>query len=191
MPLVSYVDDTHSDPDVLQVLARVSGRRGVASLLVRALANSPGALRAWDVMSAEVGSGSRLGAPLKELVILRVAQRLQNTYEWRRHVPKALDAGVERTVIEALGDWERLPLPLDDRSCAALALVDDLLADFDVSGETQATVQRSFAPGEAVDLVVAVAWYVLIGALIKSFGVEEDDDATMSGPDIPLPRAPR
>src|SRR5581483_2509860 len=57
-----------------------------------------------------------LGEQAQEAVILTMARRLRHEYAWQEHVPRALQAGVTREDITAIGRDELDRLPDDIRS---------------------------------------------------------------------------
>src|ERR1700722_9450858 len=124
MALVPYIEESDAAPAAAEALARVRERRGYVSMVNQVLANSPGALDAFDRFSRHINSESPLAKPLRELLILRITQLVGNAYEWRRHIPIALDAGVPQDLIERLAEWRELEL--DDRQRSALALAEEV-----------------------------------------------------------------
>jgi alkylhydroperoxidase family enzyme len=62
--------------------------------LYRALANSPGLLRAYATLARSLRYEAETPRPLRELVILRTAQLTGSPYEWAHHRPMAVAAGV-------------------------------------------------------------------------------------------------
>jgi 4-carboxymuconolactone decarboxylase len=174
MALVPYVDESNAEPDAAEALERVFKRRGFISMVNQVLANSPSALDAFDGFSRHINSESPLDKPLRELLILRITQLVGNRYEWRRHIPIALDAGVPQAVIEGLSFWRELDL--DDRQRSALALAEEVVAGWRITEETKTAVIDAFASNEVVELVLTTGWHLLVATLILTLGLVEDDD---------------
>jgi 4-carboxymuconolactone decarboxylase len=172
--LVPYVDVSNAEPAAAEALDRVLKRRGFISMVNQVLANSPSALNAFDGFSRHINSDSPLDKPLRELQILRITQLVGNLYEWRRHIPIALEAGVPQTHIEGLSYWR--DLELDDRQQAALALAEEVVAGWKITDETKTAVTRAFAPDEVVELVLTTGWHLLVATLILTLGLIEDDE---------------
>jgi alkylhydroperoxidase family enzyme len=174
MALVPYVDELNCDPAAAEALNRVLQRRGFISMVNKVLANSPGALDAFDNFSRHINSESPLDKPLRELLILRITQLVGNAYEWRRHIPIALEAGVAQRDIEGLSYWR--DLDLGERQRAALALAEEVVAGWRVTDETRAALTEAFAPNEVVELVLTTGWHLLVATLILTLGLIEDDE---------------
>jgi len=80
-----------------------------------------------------------LGPVLRELGILRVTQRCDCRYAWVQHVAIARGVGVRDAQIAALERGE-LPIGLfDERSSAAFALADAVMANCHAADQTFAT----------------------------------------------------
>jgi 4-carboxymuconolactone decarboxylase len=172
--LVPYIDESTAEPAAAEALDRVLQRRGFISMVNQVLANSPSALNAFDGFSRHINSDSPLDKPLRELLILRMTQLVGNAYEWRRHIPIALDAGVPQSYIEGLSYWR--DLELDDRQRAALALAEEVVAGWKITGETKTAITDAFAPTEVVELVLTTGWHLLVATLILTLGLIEDDE---------------
>jgi alkylhydroperoxidase family enzyme len=172
MPVIPYVGDDDANAAAVEALERARAARGTVSNLLRALAHSPTALDAFVGFSAHVNTESELDARVRELIILRVAQLVDNPYEWYRHVPKALQLGFAAETLENLHDW-RSNDGLDLRERAALGAVDDLVDDWQIEDETHASLCAAFAPEGIVELFVTIGWYLLAGTLILGLAVED------------------
>jgi 4-carboxymuconolactone decarboxylase len=174
MALVPYVDESNAEPAAAEALDRVLKRRGFISMVNQVLANSPSALNAFDDFSRHINSESPLDKPLRELLILRITQLVGNKYEWRRHIPIALDAGVPQGDIEGLSFWR--DLDLEDRQRAALALAEEVVAGWTITDGTKTAVTDAFEPNEVVELVLTTGWHLLVATLILTLGLIEDDE---------------
>lgn len=174
MSLIPYVEDDDANAAAVEALDRARAARGSVSNLLRALAHSPRALDAFVGFSAHINTGSELDVRVRELIILRVAQLIDNPYEWYRHVPKALQLGFAVDTLENLHDW-RTNDDLDLRERAALGAVDDLVRDWNIDDETNESLRAAFAPADIVELFVTIGWYFLAGTLIAGLAVEDGD----------------
>jgi alkylhydroperoxidase family enzyme len=173
--LVPYLDETTAPAGAVEALARVRERRGYISMVNQVLANSPTALDAFDRFSRHINTESPLDKPLRELVILRMTQLLGNAYEWRRHIPIALASGITQAQVEAVAAW-RASDGFDERQRLALGLAEEIVDSGGVSTTTGEALTAVFAPAEVLNLVLLTGWHQLVGTLIISLGLIEDDE---------------
>jgi 4-carboxymuconolactone decarboxylase len=174
MALVPYLQEDTAPEASAAALARVRERRGFTSMVNEVLANSPSALDAFDGFSRHVNSESPLDKPLRELLILRMNQLTGNAYEWRRHIPIALEAGVSQATIEGLASWRTLP-DLDARAQAALQYAEETVHGWSLTDDTREKMVAAYPPGEVVELVITVGWHMLVSTMIISLGLMADD----------------
>ncbi len=177
MARVPYIQDHEATDQARAVLARVEARRGGLSPALRAFANSPTALEAFDRFSSHVNSESCLEPAIREIVVLRVAERLKNRYEWRRHVPKALALGVSAAQIESLKS-SSTEADFDQRQRSALRVVDEFLDRWSLSDEAGAALTEHFASEEIIELLMTLGWYLLVAALILPLGIDADEQTS-------------
>ena len=174
MGRLPYIDFDTAPESTRRALEQVRERRGFFSNVHLSLAQSLDGLDAFENFSQYVNGSSRLDAAIKEPVILRVAQLVGNEYEWRRHVAKAVAAGLTPAQIAALGGGERQSM-LPPRTCAALALVDEYLGKGVVDASTFEELRRNFADDTVIEILLTMGWYLLVSALVIPLDVIRDD----------------
>jgi alkylhydroperoxidase family enzyme len=172
VPRIRYLTGDESS-EIQKLLADVIERRGYASNVHRCLAHSPNALRAFERFSAHVNGSSLLDSQSRELIILRTAQLVGNEYEWRRHVPKALDAGVSLEELRGLHDWKPDQYPLPHR--AALQLTDEYIRGLAVTEDTLESVRVLYGEELLIEILITLGWYLLVSAVILPLDVIADD----------------
>lgn len=173
MGRVAYLEDSNASAEAIDALAAVRERRGFVSNVHRALAHSPSALNAFERFSMHVNGESRLDVRTRELVILRTAQLLGNEYEWRRHVPKALQAGVPLESLKGLAEMN--PPGLAKKELAALALVKEHVAGPGTTPVTVEAVRTAYGEEFLIELLMTMGWYLLVAALILPLDLVADD----------------
>jgi AhpD family alkylhydroperoxidase len=118
---------------------------------------------------------STLPPRLRELVILRVAQRRHCAYEWTHHAKMAAHAGLTEAEIEAAGRGEAT----GEIELAVLTAVDELDDDSCVSDQTWARLGEHLDERQLMDLVFTIGAYCLLAMAFNTFGVTpEHSDAT-------------
>jgi 4-carboxymuconolactone decarboxylase len=174
MAQLPYVGDADASPEQLAVLAEVLAERGQVSGFARSLVHSPSALRAYEALSRKVRTETPLSAELREVVILRMAQRYANEYEWRRHCAAALRIGLPEAKLAALTAW-RTSDAFDERERCALALVEDCADRLRPDAATLAAATAAFAPDELIEVLMLIGFYALVAALMIPLGLIDDD----------------
>jgi len=109
---------------------------------------------------------------LRELVILRVAQRCECQYAWVQHVAIARGAGVADAQIAALERGEAPPAIFDERSSAAFAVADNVLANCRASDHTFDRARVLFSPRELVELLLLIGYFRMISGVMTTLDVE-------------------
>jgi len=136
--------------------------------LYRALAHAPRLLRAW-IDFAWVARGMRAPRPLRELMILRTAQRALSQYEWNQHRLMAAEAGVDEHQVAELSMWRTSPA-FTDAERAALALTDALVEGY-VPDEVNAALGEHFDEKARVELTLTAAFYCAVPRLLDALRV--------------------
>ena len=115
---------------------------------------------------------TELDPGLRELVILRVAQRCDGPYVWVQHADIGRSVGVNDAQIAAL---ERGEAPADlfaDRERTAFAFADEVLHSSHSTEDTFAMVRKLFSPREVVELLLLIGYFRMISGLMTTLGVE-------------------
>jgi len=164
-----------ADPALATMFAEVRARGIRVPNLYRKLGHAPAMLRAWLDFAWPLRLDAKTPRAIRELLILRNAQRSQVSYEWVHHVPMALAAGVPQAKIDALGEWQRSD-QFDERERAVLRLADEVT---DGPGASDACVEalgQHFDDAEIVELVLTASFYVCVGRVLRSLDVELEHD---------------
>jgi alkylhydroperoxidase family enzyme len=129
-----------------------------------ALCNMPNLLEPLLDFTREMRRGAVMDARYRELGVCMTARAANSTYEFNKHWNAALRAGAPRAQLEAMEACERpedlLDSPLfDAKERAVLAYAIEATIRIEVSDATWAALTEAFPLREAMDLVMAVAWY--------------------------------
>ncbi len=194
MARVPYVDPPAPgapDPDGLgHLYAEIGAARGSVLDLHRALAGAPGALRAYFRLSHYVRDESSLDPRLREIAIVATGCFLDVPYELAHHVPAARRAGVTAEQLAAVPGWQTAPDGVFDMvERAVLAYADEVARTRSASPGTLATLQGLLPPAQLIDLVLTVALYHLVAAVVLPLGIEPEEISP--GPVARRTRAPR
>ncbi len=140
----------------------------------RVIAHNAPLLEAWGPLRRHLAIEGSLEPRHRELVILRVADRLGVAYEWHHHVARARAAGVGDEDIEAVRVGPGAGWPHHER--ALLTAVDELLEDVRIGDETWNTLAEHLSTEQLLDLIFTVGIYNMLSMLINSAGIEIEDD---------------
>lgn len=173
MARVPYVGEmAGSGPNELQdIYGYITEHRGSVINLYRAIANQPNALRAFMDTSRYIREGSELPPRLRELATLATAYVLDAPYERLHHIPIARRVGVTEEQLAAFPRWQ-------DHDCfspverAVLAYADQVARTRDVDDATFAAVREHLSVGATIDLVLTVAWYHCVAAILGPLHVD-------------------
>jgi 4-carboxymuconolactone decarboxylase len=151
------------------VAARVQQAGASAVNLYRALANAPRLLEAFIDFAWALREYCDTPRRLRELVILRTAQRTLSQYEWNQHRLMAAEAGVDEYQVAELPMWRTSPA-FTEAERAALALTDALVDGY-VPDEVNATIDEHFGPQARVELTLTAAFYCAVPRLLDGLRV--------------------
>jgi 4-carboxymuconolactone decarboxylase len=109
---------------------------------------------------------------LRELVILRIAQRCDCQYAWVQHVAIARGIGVEEAQIAALECGETPLAAFEERVSMAFTLADEVLANGRATDHTFALARNLFSPRELVELLLLIGYFRMICGTMTTLEVE-------------------
>jgi alkylhydroperoxidase family enzyme len=128
-----------------------------------------------------------LGHRLRELMVLRIAWRTRQIYEWAQHVNLASRYSITPADIEAIVEGRRAdawtPLEAD-----LVAATDQLLDRYRVDDDTWARLAAQLEPRQLVEVVFVVGTYTCLAMAFNSFGLQLDPGLDASKL-IPFPAA--
>jgi AhpD family alkylhydroperoxidase len=172
LPLVPADSD---DPALAAVFDRFrSGGREVP-VLYRVLANAPAMLQAWTAFAWPLREAAYTPRGLRELIIMRVAQLTEASYEWVAHAPMALRSGTTREQLAALRDWSESDL-FDADQRLLLQVTDELTLRLEITEPTWAQLTAKFGPPEVVELVLTIAFYSCVSRTLRGLRVGAVED---------------
>jgi AhpD family alkylhydroperoxidase len=141
--------------------------------LYRTLAAHPALFKTWMEYAWGLRGASETPRPLRELVILRVAQMTSATYEWSAHVKMARAAGVSEEAIAALDRWREAEV-FDERQLAALACAEAMHGG-GVDDPTFDALRAHFTDAEIIELTLTASTYLGLAALLEALRIPADN----------------
>ncbi len=159
-------------PELAGLIATIKAERGGRLLhLYRALLNSPPIAEGWLKLFTAIRQKSTLPGRYRELAILEVALLNGAEYEYRAHLPFALQEGVSQQQIDALPGWQ-VSRNFDDRERAVLAYTDGMTRGIRVPDAVFAEVHGHFNDRETVELTATIAGYNLVSRFLVAMQLE-------------------
>lgn len=173
MARVPYADED-SGPEIKALAARIRAERGGQMLnLYRMLLNSPPLAEGWLALLTAIRQKTKLRGEFRELAILRVALVNGADYEYKVHVPFALQEGVTQAQIDALAAWHEAPVYTDAQR-AVLAYTDAMTSEVHVAGAVFDALRPHFDARELVELTATVAGYNLVSRFLEALEVDPE-----------------
>lgn len=140
-----------------------------------ALAYHPELARAFFTFNGHLLSATSLTPRQRELLILRTAVLRQSEYEWAQHVVIAGDVGISGSEVTAIA-WGPDASTWSQIDAALLRCADELVADGMIGDATWATLSAELSTEQILDVIFTVGAYETLGWMLRSFGVQLDDD---------------
>jgi AhpD family alkylhydroperoxidase len=131
------------------------------------LVRHPDLAKSFLAFNVHLLARSTVPPRLRELAILRVAQRRDCAYEAAHHAEMAGKVGLSAEEIEAA----RQGKATDELDAAVLAAVDELDVESKVSDRTWATLSAHLDEHQRMDLVFTIGAYCMLAMAFNTFGV--------------------
>jgi alkylhydroperoxidase family enzyme len=171
LPRVPLIDEK-SHPELTQLVATIKSERGGKLLhLYQALLNSPPVAEGWLKLFTAIRQKTALGGRYRELAILRVALLNGADYEYRAHLPFAIQEGLSQEQIDALPGWPLSP-KFDERERAVLAYTDAMTRGISVPDAIFEGVRRHFDDRETVELTATIGGYNLVSRFLVAMRLD-------------------
>jgi 4-carboxymuconolactone decarboxylase len=106
-----------------------------------------------------------LDPKLREMVILRVAQRCDGRYVWIQLADIAVQVGVSDAQIAALERGEMPDQIFSNKERTAFAFADEVLDTRRAEDGTFAEVREIFSPGEVLQLLLLIGYFRMISSV--------------------------
>jgi alkylhydroperoxidase family enzyme len=156
LPRRSAADTTGKNHDILVNLES----SGEDLTILRLLANSPTLLRPMVMMANALMQRATLSPLDREVLVLHLAVRLENSYEWDEHVSLSVAAGVTDEQRDALLAREPIEPPLfTGAQKLAVALADEIIDTGALSDATWERAATVWGDAAALDLLLSVGFW--------------------------------
>ena len=180
----TYPDDIYPDSRSRLPLRSGPYQTSVSALYGRMASPGgigPGQIRAYGegVQTLE----ARIGKRLEMLAVLVTARAHNSQYDWTMHEPLALEAGLEREVIDIVKHRRSID-DLDDKDATLVLFARELFSDHNVRADTYARAKRAFGETNLVDIVALMGAHAADAVMFAGFDQQLPKDVA---PLLPLP----
>ena len=141
----------------------------------------PGQIRAYGEGTQTLEA--RIGKRLKMLAVLVTARAHNSQYDWTMHEPLALEAGLEREVIDIVR-YRRSIDDLADNDATLVAFARELFGDHNVQADTYARAKRAFCETTLVEIVALMGAHAADAVMFAGFDQQLPEGVD---PLLPLP----
>lgn len=172
MARVPYITREETPEPYKAAYDRIINERGKSHIFL-ALANIPNLTDLMLDFTKEMKFGAAIAQPLRELAILTVGYVSGSDYEFDHHWNIALKAGVRRAQMEQLGVADTSP-EYDAKERAIIRYAKEATLTADASEETWTELRKHLPVREAMDIVMAVAWYNAVIRVLKPLRIESE-----------------
>ena len=183
MARVPYLTPEDLKPEDRDLLARPIA-------LARAMANAPGAARAFHGLGNWIRHKSGVDARLRELAILQVGYLARSPYEWSHHVKIGFDFGVSEADVRGLmADSEGRPNELEPLARTVLRGAREIADQGGMRMETFAELESKIGREHTIELVVVAAFYAAVVRVLASLAIDVEPEYQPYLDKFPLPAA--
>ncbi len=156
---------------------------GSKTNIIMAMGNHPPLGKVYNQWGRYFLMENSLSTRQLEIIILRVAWRVQSVYEWHNHVGYGMNAGLTLDDIAAIRDFPAGGTWTDEEA-AMMQATDDLIDTNIVSDATWAILAKTLGKQQLMDLVFTIGHYVMTSWALSSFGVPVEGGADAVGFDL-------
>lgn len=154
-----------------EVFDKLSIHRPQIDGMYRTMLNHPELTEQVSNLGTYLRFESTLPGDIREFAILYTARKLKAEYEWVKHVPPAIEAGLPQAIINAILNGKSFPEPYKSVSLA----VDHLLELSSIPEELQNELIRKIQIKGLMEITIMAGFYRMIAGLLNAF-------------DVPLPK---
>ena len=169
VPYLNREDLPEADREIFDNLLAERGQP--VGNIFRTLAHTPGLLRRFLALGAELRNQTALDPKLRELALLTVGRITNAEYEFVHHWNLARRVGVTREKLEALADWERSTV-YSDQERAVIRYAAEATSDVQIRDATWDALKSFLDTRTIMELVQNVAFYNMVVRVLVPARVE-------------------
>jgi alkylhydroperoxidase family enzyme len=176
MPLIPFADIASLPDSAREAFEKLPRKLNI----FRMWANAPACFTSGLRFGGNILARQKLGADLRELVILTVARIEGGTYEWVQHVPIAEGVGCRKDQIAALEAGRFDDAAFNAKEKALLTLAADVIRNVKASEANVKVAQGHFDTQEIVEIILTCGFYMTMARLTETARVDIDAPGGMA-----------
>ena len=183
MARVKLIQKEQAPPEMKELFQQIESNGARIINFYKVLANSPHVARNVIRLGNSLIGRTTLSPKLRELTIMRIAKLCDCEYEWVQHTPVALQSGVSRAQLDAIGSWKESN-NFDEEERAILQYVDEVAQNVKVADATFEALNKYLNEQNIVELTLAIGWWGMLARLFVPLEVEVDERSAGSAVDL-------
>jgi uncharacterized peroxidase-related enzyme len=183
MARVKLIQKEQAPPEMKELFQQIEDNGARIMNFYKVLANSPHVARNAIRLGNSLIGKTTLSPRLRELTIMRIAKLCDCEYEWVQHAPIALQAGVSRAQLDAIGSWKESN-NFDEEERAILQYVDEVAQNVKVTDATFEALNKYLNEQNIVEITLAIGWWGMLARLFVPLEVEVDERSAGSAADL-------
>ena len=183
MARVKLIQKEQAPPEMKELFQQIEGNGARIINFYKVLANSPHVARNVIRLGNSLIGRTTLSPKLRELTIMRIAKLYDCEYEWVQHTPVALQSGVSRAQLDAIGSWKESN-NFDEEERAILQYVDEVAQNVKVADATFEALNEYLNEQNIVEITLAIGWWGMLARLFVPLEVEVDERSAGSAADL-------
>jgi len=183
MARVKLIQKEQAPPEIKELFQQIEDNGARIINFYKVLASSPHVARNVIRLGNSLIGRTTLSPKLRELTIMRIAKLCDCEYEWVQHTPVALQSGVSRAQLDAIGSWKESN-NFDEEERAILQYVDEVAQTVKVADATFEALNRYLDEQSIVELTLAIGWWGMLARLFVPLEVEVDEKSAGSATDL-------
>jgi len=183
MARVKLIQKEEAPPEIKELFQQIEDNGARIMNFYKVVANSPHVARNVIRLGNSLIGRTTLSPKLRELTIMRIAKLCDCEYEWVQHTPVALQCGVSRVQLDAIGCWKESN-NFDDEERAILQYVDEVAQNVKVADATFEALKKYLNEQHIVEITLAIGWWGMLARLFVPLEVEVDERSAGSAVDL-------
>jgi len=183
MARVKLIQKEQAPPEIKELFQQIEDNGARIINFYKVLANSPHVARNAIRLGNSLIGKTTLSPKLRELTIMRIAKLCDCEYEWVQHTPVALQSGVSRAQLDAIGSWKESN-NFDEEERVILQYVDEVAQNVKVADATFEALNKYLNEQHIVEITLAIGWWGMLARLFVPLEVEVDERSAGSAVDL-------
>lgn len=158
MPRLRPLSSDSAPAENARLLQSLEEHRADVHPLLEVMAHSRGCFRNFLRLPDSIIRFSALDPKLREIAVMRIAERMESEYEWELHERYAVAAGLDQSELDQLRAGSPDATQFTALELAVVQMTDEAMAG-KVSDETFEAVRKELDEEQVVELALSLGWW--------------------------------